>query len=116
METWDIASLDVQPHKPEVLRTDKEARLIVIQLPAGEQMQDHQTHERGYLVVVGGRIELSGGGETTTGGPGFLAEFDPNERREISASEDARLLLILGPWPGEGHSSQRAGRGSPQAS
>jgi hypothetical protein len=24
METWDIASLDVQPHQPEVLRTDPE--------------------------------------------------------------------------------------------
>lgn len=115
METWDIASLDVQPHKPEVLRTDKEARLIVIQLPAGEQMQDHQTHERGYLSVVSGQIELTGGGESITGGPGFLAQFDPNERREITAKEDTRLVLMLGPWPGEGHSSQRAGGGNPQS-
>jgi quercetin dioxygenase-like cupin family protein len=107
LETWDIASLDVQPHKPEVLRTDKEARLIVIQLPAGGQMQDHQTHERGYLVVVGGQVEVDQGGEPTTGGPGFLAEFDPNERRGITAKEDSRLLLILGPWPGDGHPSRR---------
>ncbi len=114
METWDIASLDVQPHKPEVLRTDREARLIVIELPAGEQMQDHQTHERGYLIVIGGQVEVDQGGESTTGGPGFLAEFDPNERRGITAKEDSRLLLMLGPWPGEGHSSQRAGGGSPQ--
>ena len=109
METWDIASLDVQPHKPEVLRTDKEARVIVIQLPAGEQMQDHQTHERGYLVVVSGQIEVNQGGESTSGGPGFLAQFDPNERRQIKASEDSRLVLMLGPWPGEGHPSQRGG-------
>ena len=113
MESWDIASLDVQPHQPQVLRTDKEARVIVIQLPAGEQMQDHQTHERGYLVVVSGQIELSGGGGSQSGGAGFLALFDPNERREITAKEDARLLLVLGPWPGEGHSSQRSGGGSP---
>jgi quercetin dioxygenase-like cupin family protein len=109
LETWDIASLDVQPHKPEVLRTDREARLIVIQLPAGEQMQDHQTYERGYLVVVGGQIEIEQGGQTTSGGPGFLAEFDPNERRGITAKEDSRLLLMLGPWPGDGHPSQRGG-------
>jgi hypothetical protein len=38
-----------------------------------------------------------------------VAQFEPNERREISATEDALLLLILGPWPGEGHSSQRGG-------
>ena len=114
METWNIAELDVEPHKPQVLRTDKEARVIAIHLPAGEQLQDHQTHERGYLVVVSGQVEVSqGGGESTGGGPGFLAQFDPNERREISATEDARLVLILGPWPGEGHSSQRAGGGSP---
>jgi quercetin dioxygenase-like cupin family protein len=109
LETWDIASLDVQPHKPEVLRTDKEARVIVIQLPAGEQMQDHQTHERGYLVVVSGQIEVNQGGDSASGGPGFLAQFDPNERRQIKASEDSRLVLILGPWPGEGHPSQRGG-------
>jgi quercetin dioxygenase-like cupin family protein len=114
LETWDIATLDVQPHKPEILRTDKEARVIVIQLPAGERMQDHQTHERGYLSVVTGQIELSGAEGSTTGGPGFLAQFDPNERREITAKEDSRLVLMLGPWPGEGHSRSRAGRGDPQ--
>jgi quercetin dioxygenase-like cupin family protein len=114
VETWNIADLDVEPHKPQVLRTDKEARVIAIHLPAGEQLQDHQTYERGYLVVVSGQIEVSqGGGESTGGGPGFLAQFDPNERREISATEDARLILILGPWPGDGHSSQRSGGGSP---
>jgi quercetin dioxygenase-like cupin family protein len=108
LETWDIASLDVQPHKPEVLRTDKEARIIAIQLPAGEEMQDHQTHERGYLVVVSGQIEVNQGGESASGGVGFLAQFDPNERRQIKANEDSRLVLILGPWPGEGHPSQRS--------
>ena len=114
METWNIADLDVEPHKPQVLRTDKEARVIAINLPAGEQLQDHQTHERGYLVVVSGQVEVSqGGGDSTAGGPGFVAQFDPNERREISAAEDSLMVLILGPWPGEGHSSQRSGGGSP---
>ena len=105
MDSWDIASLDVQPHHPQVLRTDKEARVIAIHLPAGEQMQDHQTYERGYLVVVSGEIELSSGGGSSTGGPGFLAVFDPNERRQVTAKQDARLALILGPWPGVGHPS-----------
>jgi quercetin dioxygenase-like cupin family protein len=108
LESWDIASLDVQPHKPQVLRTDKEARVIAIELPAGERLQDHQTHERGYLVVASGRVEVTQGGDPTTGGPGFLAIFDPNERREVTATEDSRLALILGPWPGEGHPSQRS--------
>jgi quercetin dioxygenase-like cupin family protein len=114
VESWNIAELDLEPHKPQVLRTDKEARVIAINLPAGEQLQDHQTHERGYLVVVSGQVEVSQeGGESSSGGAGFVAQFDPNERREISATEDAKMVLILGPWPGEGHSSQRSGGGSP---
>ena len=40
METWDIASLDVEPHQPEVLRSDPEARVIAINLPAGDELQD----------------------------------------------------------------------------
>jgi len=109
LEAWNIADLDVQPQKPAVLRTDKEARVIAIHLRAGEQLQDHQTHERGYLVVVSGQVEISQGDESTGGGPGFLVVFDPNERREVTAKEESRLALILGPWPGEGHPSHRSG-------
>ena len=108
MDTWDIRSLDVQPHSPQVLRSDKEARLIAIHLPAGEELQEHQVHERAYLLVAEGEIEVDGGGESVTGGPGLLAHFDPRERHEVRAKSDARLVLILGPWPGEGHPSQRA--------
>ena len=110
MESWDIRSLDVQPHQPQVLRTDAEARLIAIALPAGERLQDHQVHERAYLVVVDGEIEVDEGERSESGGPGYLAEFDPNERHEVRATSDARLLLILAPWPGEGHPSQREQR------
>ena len=114
MDTWDINSLDVQPHQPKVLRSDGEARVIAINLPAGEQLQDHQVHERAYLVVAGGEIELSGDGGSQTGGPGFVAHFDKNERHEVSAKSDARLVLVLAPWPGPGHSSERAGGGPPR--
>jgi quercetin dioxygenase-like cupin family protein len=103
LESWDIRSLDVEPHQPKVLRTDAEARVIAINLPAGEQLQDHQTHERAYLLVADGEVEVDGGGGTESAGPGFVAHFDPNERREVRATSDARLVLILGPWPGEGH-------------
>ena len=46
-------------------------------------------------------------GTTESGGPGYLVHFDPNERREVRAASDARLVLVLGPWPGEGHPSGR---------
>ena len=105
MESWEITSLEVEPHKPQVLDSEQEGRAIVIQLPAGERLQEHQVHERAWLVVISGAIEIDGS-ESVSGGPGLLAIFDPNERRTVRATEDSRLLLLLSPWPGEGHPSQ----------
>jgi quercetin dioxygenase-like cupin family protein len=107
MDTWDIASLDVQPHQPAVLRSDDETRVIAINLPAGEELKEHQVHERAWLVVAAGEIEVDQGGDTMSGGPGFLAHFEPAERREVRATLDSRLILLLSPWPGEGHPSRR---------
>jgi len=107
MDTWDIASLDLQPRQPEVLRSDDETRVIAINLPAGEALQEHETHERTWLFVASGEIELEHDGEIVTGGAGFLAHFEPQERREVRARSGARLILLLSPWPGDGHPSRR---------
>ena len=107
METWNVTSMEVEPRQPAVLRSDAEARVIAINLPAGEALGDHQVHERAWLVVADGEIEVQQGGQTESGGPGFLAHFDANERHEVRATSDARLVLILAPWPGAGHPSQR---------
>jgi quercetin dioxygenase-like cupin family protein len=107
METWNLASLDVEPHQPEILRSDPEARVIAINLPAGEQLKEHQVHERAWVVVGAGEVEFEQDARTVSGGPGFVAHFDPKERHEVRAASDARLLLLLAPWPGEGHPSQR---------
>ncbi len=107
MRSWDITALDVQPHNPAVLDSEAEGRAIVIHLPAGERLQQHQVHERAWLLVVSGAIEIEdSGGDSMSGGAGLLAIFDPNERRELRATADARLLLLLSPWPGVGHPSQ----------
>jgi quercetin dioxygenase-like cupin family protein len=107
METWDIASLGVQPRQPEILRSDPEARVIAINLPAGELLQEHQVHERAWVVVAAGDVEVEQDGSTVAGGPGFAAHFDPNEPHELRATTDARVLLLLAPWPGEGHPNLR---------
>jgi quercetin dioxygenase-like cupin family protein len=107
MDTWDIASLDVQPHHPKVLRSDPEARMIAINLPAGELLQEHQVHERAWVMVAAGDVEVEQDGSTVAGGPGFVAHFDPNEPHELRATSDARVLLLLAPWPGEGHPNLR---------
>lgn len=107
MQRWDLRSIDVQPHHPEVLQSDPEGRSILLVLPAGERLQEHRVHERTWLVVVDGEIDLLHDGDTIEGGPGLLAVFDPREDHEVRARTDARLLLVLAPWPGEGHPSQR---------
>ena len=106
---WDLRSLDVDPHRPVILHSARgEARSVALNLPAGRQLHDHQVHERAHIVVVDGEIEVSrGAGESITGGPGFFAVFDPGERHEVRATTDARLLLVLAPWPGDGHPGAR---------
>jgi quercetin dioxygenase-like cupin family protein len=107
---WDTRSLDVEPHHPQVLHSDEEGRTIVLNLPAGEELQEHQVHERAWILVVDGKVELEdAGGNTTEAGPGTLALTAPKERHEVRAIADARLVLILAPWPGEGHPSQGPG-------
>jgi quercetin dioxygenase-like cupin family protein len=107
MDTWDVASLPVEPHRPEVLRSDDETRVIALNLPGGERLQEHQVHERAWLMVASGEVEIEQGGQTVTGRPGFLAHFEPGERHEVRAVSDARLILLLSPWPGDGHPSRR---------
>lgn len=108
MKAWNVLEMDVEAHHPRVLDSEEEGRLIVIHLPEGERMQEHQVHERAWLMVTAGSIEIDeADGETLGGGVGLLAQFDPNERREIRATSDARLLLVLSPWPGDGHPSNR---------
>jgi len=79
MQSWDLKTVEAEPHQPQILASADDARTIVLHLPAGEELQEHEVHERARL------------------------EFDPGERHTISARSDTRLLLILTPWPGDGH-------------
>jgi quercetin dioxygenase-like cupin family protein len=107
MDTWDIRSLPIEPHHPQVLRSDEETRAIAIHLPGGEVLQEHQVHERTYLLVADGEIEIANDGDAVRGGPGFLSHFEPAERHEVRALRDSKLVLVLAPWPGVGHPSRR---------
>ena len=109
MRSWDLSTIDVEPQKPVVLDSEDEGRAIVISLPAGEQLKEHQVHERAWVLVVSGRVRIDlPDGDSAEGGAGLLAVFDPAERHEVTATEDARFLLVLSPWPGEGHPSNRS--------
>ena len=88
---------------PVVLHSDDEARAVLIQLDPGQALGDHQVHERAWVVVLDGSVRIEADGDTVTGRPGFLARFDAGERHAIATDGGARLLLLLAPWPGEGH-------------
>lgn len=104
MHHWNLATLDVRPREPQILASTDEGRAIALQLRAGENLQEHEVHERAWLVVAGGEVEVStSGGERVRGGTGLLFEFAPQERHTVHALADTRLLLLLTPWPGDGH-------------
>ncbi|MGI8506564.1 MAG: cupin domain-containing protein [Solirubrobacteraceae bacterium] len=104
MKSWDIRRLDLQPHSPEILSSTDDARAISLEIPAGESLQDHQVHERAWVTVVDGEVEITTtDGEPVVGGRGLTVEFAPGERHAVLARSTARLLLLLTPWPGPGH-------------
>lgn len=104
MKSWDLRGLDLKPRLPEILSSSDAARAIALDLAAGEGLSEHEVHERAWVVVLDGAIEVTTAvGERTSGGAGMLIEFAPGERHEIVASSQARLLLLLTPWPGSGH-------------
>ena len=104
MEHWDLTGLEVEPRQPQILDSERgESRTIALKLAAGEGLAEHQVHERAHVIVIEGEVEI---GEIS-GGPGLLAIFDPGERHEVRATTDARLLLVLAPWPGAGHPGAR---------
>jgi quercetin dioxygenase-like cupin family protein len=104
MQNWNLKTVEAEPHQPQILASAEDARAIVLHLPAGEELQEHEVHERARVVVVEGEVNvIAPNGESVAAAAGHLFEFDPGERHTISARADARLLLILSPWPGDGH-------------
>lgn len=104
MKTWDLRALRLRPHSPEILSTTDDARAIVLEIPAGESLQDHQVHERAWVTIIDGDVEITTtGGEKVVSGCGLMVEFSPGERHAVLARSTARLLLLLTPWPGRGH-------------
>ncbi len=104
MNSWDIRALALRPHAPEILATTDDARAIVLEIPAGESLSDHQVHERAWVTVLDGEVEITTtAGEAIGGGAGLMVQFEPSERHAVRARSTARLLLLLTPWPGPGH-------------
>ena len=105
MQSWNLTELEAPGGAidPQVLSTDDGARAIAIRLEAGQALNDHQVRERAWLVVVEGEAEIRCGDAVVSGGVWTLETFAPGERHAVSSGSGARLLLLLAPWPGDGH-------------
>ena len=88
---------------PVVVHSGNEARAVLISLNPGQEMGDHQVKENAWIVVLDGRVTVAAGDDAFEGEPGSLFRFDPNERHSLATAGGARVLLLLAPWPGEGH-------------
>lgn len=104
MKHWDVHALDGFPGPPQILSTTDETRAIVLGLPAGQELAEHEVHERAWVVVIAGDLRFTpADGASVDAGPGVVIELEPRERHSVLALSDVRFLLLLAPWPGDGH-------------
>jgi quercetin dioxygenase-like cupin family protein len=106
MQHWHLPDIDAPRGKrdPVVVYEDDGARAVLVVLQPLEELGDHQVRESAWVVVVEGVVSVvAGGGEPVEGGPGTLFRFEPGERHTLAARTGARILILLAPWPGEGH-------------
>jgi len=105
VQHWELLQLDAPDgtRDPLVLHSGNEARAVLIVLQPGQSLDDHQVKENAWVTVLDGEIEVDAGGETTTAPRGTLVRFDPDERHAVRSADGARILLLLAPWPGDGH-------------
>ena len=104
MDRWHLPSIDATgTREPRVLFSQPEARAVVLDLPAGEQLNEHSVRETAIVQVVAGAVLVECGEKSVTCDAGTLLTFAPQERHSVSAQTDSRLLLLLTPWPAEDH-------------
>jgi quercetin dioxygenase-like cupin family protein len=72
---------------------------------AGEELSDHHVRERAVVQVISGRVAIEASGQKVECDVGTVVTFDPGERHAVRGVEDARLLLVLAPWPAAGHNT-----------
>jgi quercetin dioxygenase-like cupin family protein len=105
MQRWNLLELDAPDgtRDPIVLHSDDGARAVLIVLQAGQSLGDHQVKENAWITVLEGTVQITAGGDRVDASPGVLVRFEPDERHALASDTGARILMLLAPWPGEGH-------------
>jgi quercetin dioxygenase-like cupin family protein len=105
VESWNLREIEAPDgtRDPVVLHSNDEGRAVLIRIEPGGKLGDHQVKERSWICVVEGLVRVEAGGEVVEAAHGTLFTFDPDERKSIRTVDGARILLVLAPWPGEGH-------------
>ncbi len=104
MKSWDLLQVEAPAgiRTPAVLHSG-DARAILLRLEPGQVLGDHEVRERAWITVIEGEMELTCGEAHATAGAGTLVMFDPGERHSVSSVRGARVLILLAPWPADGH-------------
>jgi quercetin dioxygenase-like cupin family protein len=105
MRQWDLKAIDTPGGtvSPVVLDSQEERRAVLVGLEPGQELGEHQVKEHALVLVVDGQVRVESNGQQFDAGAGTLVSFAPDERRAVSTTDGARLLLLLTPWPGPGH-------------
>lgn len=106
MQHWNLNEIETPDgsRSPAVLHSqDGESRVVLIELSPGQELSEHQVTEAALLLVVSGRVRIDAADVSVDAAAGELSRFDPGERHSVSSPDGARVLLMLSPWPGEGH-------------
>jgi len=109
VERWHLPSIEANgKREPRVLFSRPQCRAVLIDLNAGDELRDHRVHEHAVVEVISGKLGLAVGGQRVECDAGTLVTFAPGETRSVRALEPSRILLLLAPWPGEGHFQEGA--------
>lgn len=105
MHTWMLAEIETPggSRSPVVLRSEDEARAVLVGLNPGQELGDHQVKENAWIVVVDGSATFRAGDEVLEATVGTLVRFEPDERHSVGTESGVKLLILLAPWPGPGH-------------
>jgi quercetin dioxygenase-like cupin family protein len=105
VQRWDLLAISAPQgtRDPVVVAQDDGARAVLVVLAPGQELGEHQVKENAWVAVVDGTVRVTAGDDSAEVGAGTLLRFEPAERHSLRSEGGARILLLLTPWPGEGH-------------